>query len=56
MSRSIKTELRQVLPSHTEIYVMYGATEASARLSYLDPESFDKKDGFYWEGYTGGRA
>jgi long-chain acyl-CoA synthetase len=43
MSRSIKTELRQVLPSHTDIYVMYGATEASARLSYLEPESFTKK-------------
>lgn len=45
MSRSIKTGLRNILPPHTDIYVMYGATEASARLSYLDPDRFiDKID------------
>lgn len=43
MSRQIKQELRQVLPSHTLLYIMYGATEASARLSYLDPADFDRK-------------
>jgi len=37
MSRTIKEELRKVLPVHTDIYIMYGATEASARLSYLEP-------------------
>ena len=40
MSKQIKKELRQVLPSHTQIYVMYGATEASARLTYLEPDAF----------------
>ena len=37
------------LPDHTEVYVMYGATEAAARLSYLEhlglpdqPESIGK--------------
>jgi acyl-CoA synthetase (AMP-forming)/AMP-acid ligase II len=45
MSRVIKEGLRQVLPVHTDIYIMYGATEAAARLSYLEPERFkDKMD------------
>jgi acyl-CoA synthetase (AMP-forming)/AMP-acid ligase II len=45
MSRFIKKGLREILPEHTDIYVMYGATEASARLSYLQPERFvDKMD------------
>lgn len=43
MSRPIKEELRRVLPEHTDIYIMYGATEASARLSYLEPEMFERK-------------
>jgi long-chain acyl-CoA synthetase len=43
MSRQIKEELRRVLPEHTQIYVMYGATEAGARLSYLDPDRFVAK-------------
>jgi acyl-CoA synthetase (AMP-forming)/AMP-acid ligase II len=43
MSRAIKEELRRVLPAHTRIYIMYGATEASARLSYLAPEAFEHK-------------
>ncbi|MBE9544935.1 MAG: acyl--CoA ligase, partial [Proteobacteria bacterium] len=45
MSGQIKKELRQALPNHTDIFVMYGATEASARLTYLEPENFDKKMG-----------
>jgi len=45
MSKTIKQGLRQVLPAHTDIYIMYGATEASARLSYLEPERYaDKMD------------
>jgi long-chain acyl-CoA synthetase len=45
MSRAIKEGLRHVLPAHTLIYIMYGATEASARLSYLKPERYaDKMD------------
>ncbi len=45
MSDQIKRELRQVLPDHTEIYIMYGATEASARLTYLDPSKYLEKMG-----------
>jgi long-chain acyl-CoA synthetase len=43
MSRVIKEGLRQVLPVHTGIYIMYGATEAAARLSYLEPRWFQEK-------------
>ena len=43
MARRIKTELRETLPEHTDIVIMYGATEASARLTYLDPKCFDSK-------------
>jgi long-chain acyl-CoA synthetase len=43
MSRQIKEELRRALPEHTTIYIMYGATEASARLTYLEPERFSDK-------------
>ncbi len=43
MSSKIKEELRQVLPEHTQIYIMYGATEASARLTYLEPDRFTDK-------------
>lgn len=43
MPRQIKEELRKVLPGHTDIYIMYGATEASARLTYLPPEKFSDK-------------
>jgi long-chain acyl-CoA synthetase len=43
MPRSLKKELRRVLPVHTKIYLMYGATEAAARLSYLSPEEFEQR-------------
>ena len=43
MSRAIKEELRRVLPAHTEIIIMYGATEAAARLSYLEPSRLSDK-------------
>lgn len=43
MPRQIKEELRRVLPDHTDIYIMYGATEASARLTYLPPQKFNEK-------------
>lgn len=43
MSRRIKEELQQVLPDRTKIYIMYGATEASARLTYLEPNRFQEK-------------
>jgi long-chain acyl-CoA synthetase len=45
MSRAVKEDLRKTLPAHTEIYVMYGTTEAAGRLSYLDPLRYaDKMD------------
>ena len=45
MARAIKEGLRLALPAHTDICIMYGATEASARLSYLEPERYrDKMD------------
>ncbi len=43
MSKQIKQDLRRALPDHTEIFIMYGATEASARLTYLDPARFNDK-------------
>lgn len=43
MARSIKTALRETLPARTQICIMYGATEASARLTWLDPHWFDQK-------------
>jgi len=43
MARSLKIKLRQVLSDHTRIVVMYGATEASARLTWLEPDQFDAK-------------
>jgi acyl-CoA synthetase (AMP-forming)/AMP-acid ligase II len=45
MSDQIKTALREVLPEHTRIYIMYGATEASARLTSLEPERYRQKMG-----------
>jgi long-chain acyl-CoA synthetase len=43
MARAVKERLRQILPDDTEIFIMYGATEAAARLSYLDPSRFPDK-------------
>jgi len=43
MARHIKEELLNVLPSHTKLYVMYGATEAAARLTYVEPYRLREK-------------
>lgn len=43
MAKSTKLALRMALPDHTQIVIMYGATEASARLTYLDPTHFESK-------------
>ena len=43
MARAIKEKLRKVLPDHTQIFIMYGATEAAARLTYLEPDRFEDK-------------
>jgi len=46
------SELRQALPT-TEVLVMYGQTEATARLSYLPPEFLDTKLGSIGKGIPG---
>ncbi len=43
MPRVIKNKLLEVLPVHTELYIMYGATEASARLAYVEPKMLPQK-------------
>jgi long-chain acyl-CoA synthetase len=45
-------ELRQALPN-TQIFIMYGQTEATARLSYLPPELLEKKLGSVGRGIPG---
>jgi long-chain acyl-CoA synthetase len=43
MAASIKKELLRTLPPHTRLFIMYGATEASARLTYLDPDHLESR-------------
>ncbi len=43
MARTVKLALRDALPEHTSICIMYGATEASARLTWLNPDWFEQK-------------
>ena len=43
LDSTTKQKLLQVLPSQTKMYVMYGATEASARLSYVEPHRLAEK-------------
>jgi len=43
MAREVKERLLDVLPPHTRLYVMYGATEAAARLAYVEPEVLREK-------------
>ncbi len=43
MSSTTKHQLLDVLPEHTQLYVMYGATEASARLAYVKPATLKEK-------------
>lgn len=42
MSPALVHKLKNIFP-HIDIFIMYGQTEASARLSYLDPKDIDKK-------------
>jgi long-chain acyl-CoA synthetase len=44
LAPSFVRELREALPQ-TQIFVMYGQTEATARLSYVPPEDLDRKLG-----------
>jgi acyl-CoA synthetase (AMP-forming)/AMP-acid ligase II len=45
-------ELREALP-RTQVFIMYGQTEATARLSYLPPEYLDTKLGSVGMGIPG---
>jgi len=44
MSPTLAKALKELLPA-VEVYIMYGQTEASARLSYLEPELLERKSG-----------
>jgi long-chain acyl-CoA synthetase len=52
LSKSSIQELQSCLPG-TEMYIMYGQTEASARLSYLDPDKLKEKIGSIGKGIPG---
>lgn len=43
MDRTTKEKLIDALPRDTKLFVMYGATEASARLSYVEPARLPEK-------------
>jgi long-chain acyl-CoA synthetase len=44
MPKSVTTQLHAALP-HAQLFVMYGQTEATARITYLPPEKLDVKLG-----------
>jgi acyl-CoA synthetase (AMP-forming)/AMP-acid ligase II len=52
LSKSSIRALQECLPE-TELYVMYGQTEASARLSYLEPSHLTRKMGSIGRGMPG---
>jgi long-chain acyl-CoA synthetase len=54
LAEALIRELRETLPA-TKIFVMYGQTEATARLSYLPPELLEKKHGSIGKGIPGTR-
>jgi len=54
LAPSFVRELRDALPE-TKIFIMYGQTEATARLSYLPPELLDTKVGSVGRGIPGVR-
>ena len=45
MAPALAQRLRQALPATTRLFVMYGQTEATARLTYLPPEDLERKPG-----------
>lgn len=44
MSPVVADQLREALPG-TDVYIMYGQTEATARLTWLDPRDLKRKSG-----------
>ena len=52
LARFFIPQLREALPG-TQIFIMYGQTEATARLSYLPPELLEQKLGSIGKGIPG---
>lgn len=52
LANAFITEFREALP-HVRLFVMYGQTEATSRLSYLPPEHLDAKLGSIGRGIPG---
>lgn len=52
LAPALISELRQAQPQ-AEVFVMYGQTEATARLSYLPPADLDRKPGSIGKGIPG---
>lgn len=52
LSKSLIQELKTCLPD-ADIYIMYGQTEGSARLSYLAPDDLPRKIGSIGKGIAG---
>ena len=43
MASVTKRKLMDILPEQTDLFIMYGATEASARLAYVEPAMLQEK-------------
>lgn len=52
MSHEMAIEIARIVPQ-TKLYIMYGQTEASARLSYLSPDDLIRKHGSVGKGIAG---
>jgi acyl-CoA synthetase (AMP-forming)/AMP-acid ligase II len=52
LAPSFVRALRQALPA-AQVFVMYGQTEATARLSYLEPDLFEARPGSIGKGIPG---
>lgn len=52
MSHDMAIEIMSIVP-HAKLYIMYGQTEAAARLSYLPPDDLIRKHGSVGKGIAG---
>ncbi|MCC7202314.1 MAG: acyl--CoA ligase [Nitrospirae bacterium] len=52
MPHDMAIEITRIVP-HTKLYIMYGQTEATARLSYLPPDDLLRKHGSVGKGIPG---
>ncbi|HOX25362.1 MAG TPA: class I adenylate-forming enzyme family protein [Candidatus Krumholzibacteria bacterium] len=53
MTPALQRQLRETLPARIRLFVMYGQTEASARLSWVPPERLPEKYGSIGVGIPG---